>query len=262
MDNIIDRSEIPALVERLRGEGKTIVTFNGSFDVLHTGHMRCLQEAKALGDVLIIPLNSDASIQRYKGKDRPIVPEADRAEMLASLSYVDYVVLFDDMVPIGVISEIRPDIHCNGADWGPCCIEKDAVEKGGGRIHILQWAPGRSTSELIRRIRALQESPRAVLFAAGLAPVPDTVCEQLRENGLLVITMPEGVSPENLEGIRDKHHFALNSSWLLSTEMADVFTGRCVNAKTILIGTAPESSVLPHYEVADIDEAARLILDA
>ena len=123
MGKIVERSEIPELVERLRSEGTTVVTFNGSFDVLHAGHVRCLREAREQGDVLIVPLNSDASIQSYKGKTRPIVPEADRAEMLAALQCVDYVVLFDDIVPMGIISEIRPDIHCNGADWGPCCIE-------------------------------------------------------------------------------------------------------------------------------------------
>ncbi|MFC1671959.1 adenylyltransferase/cytidyltransferase family protein [Planctomycetota bacterium] len=260
MGKSIARSEIPALVERLRGEGKTIVTFNGSFDVLHAGHIRCLQEAKKQGDVLIIPLNSDVGIQRYKGTTRPVVPEGDRAEMLAALACVDYVVLFDDIVPMGILSEIRPDVHCNGADWGPCCIEKDAVEQGGGRIHILQWAPGRSTSELLKKIRSLKESPRAVMLAATLASVPEEARAQLSAAGLLVLDLSAGASPEILAHMRDEHGLALSSSWVISPEMTDVITGRLVNAKTVLVGTAPEGSVMPHYQVADVEEALALVL--
>jgi rfaE bifunctional protein nucleotidyltransferase chain/domain len=257
---IVDRSEIPALVERLRAEGKTIVTFNGSFDVLHAGHIRCLREAKEQGDVLIVPLNSDVSIRSYKGKTRPIVAEGDRAETLAALECVDYVVLFDDIVPMGIISEIRPDVHCNGADWGPCCIEKEEVEKGGGRVHILEWAPGRSTSELLKRIRSLEESPRAVMLAEGLGPVPDDVRDRLSAGGLLVLDLPAEPSPGNLEQIRDEHALALSSSWVISGAMADLVTGRMVNAKTVLVGKAPEGNVMPHYAVADLAEALSVIL--
>jgi rfaE bifunctional protein nucleotidyltransferase chain/domain len=257
---IVDRSDIPALVARLRAEGKSIVTFNGSFDVLHAGHVRCLREAKEQGDLLIVPLNSDASIRSYKGQTRPIVPQGDRAEMLAALECVDYVVLFDHIVPMGIISEIRPDVHCNGADWGPCCIEKEVVVEGGGRIHILEWAPGRSTSELLKRIRSLEESPRAALLSAGLGAVPDDVRDRLSAGGLLVLDLPEESSPGNLEQIRDEHSLALSSSWVISGTMADIVTGRMVNAKTVLVGRAPEGNVMPHYEVAALAEAVSIIL--
>ena len=115
---------------------------NGSFDVLHVGHVRCLREAREQGDVLIAALNSDASIRSYKGKVRPIVPQEERAEMLAALSSVDYVVLFDDINPKPIIAEIRPDVHCNGADWGPGCIEREVVEV---------VTPGTATAENERR---------------------------------------------------------------------------------------------------------------
>jgi rfaE bifunctional protein nucleotidyltransferase chain/domain len=257
---LLDREEIPALVERLRAEGRSIVTFNGSFDVLHAGHVRCLREAKGQGDVLIVPLNSDASIQRYKGRTRPIVPEGDRAEMLAALECVDHVVLFDDIVPMGIISEIRPDVHCNGADWGPCCIEKEAVEKGGGRIHILEWAPGRSTSELLKKIRSLQESPSAVMVSPALGPLPDDDRQRLAAAGKHVFELPADASPAALEGIRDESGLALGSSWVVSNDMKDIVTGRMVNAKTILVGSAPEGDVMPHHEAADISRAVAVIL--
>ena len=140
MGKIVNRGELSKLIESLREQGKTIVTMNGSFDVLHTGHVRCLQEAREQGDVLIVPLNSDKGIQSYKGKERPLIPQEDRAEMLTALTCVDYVVLFDDINPIAILSEIRPDVHCNGADWGPGCIEQETVEQGGGRLHILKWS--------------------------------------------------------------------------------------------------------------------------
>jgi rfaE bifunctional protein nucleotidyltransferase chain/domain len=260
MGRIVQRSDIRALVERQRGEGKTIVTFNGSFDVLHAGHVRCLQEAGEQGDVLIVPINSDASIRSYKGKTRPIVPEADRAEMLAALECVDYVVLFDDIVPMGIISEIRPDVHCNGADWGPCCIEKEGVEKGGGRVHILKWAPGRSTSELLKRIRSLQESPRAVMICPELGSVPDEAGSRLSAAGFLVLALPEPPSPGLLEGVRDEHGLALSSSWVISREMAAIVAGRMVNAKTVLVGTAPPGDVMPHYQVDDLAGGTTVIL--
>ncbi len=257
---IVARVEIPALVARLRAEGRAIVTFNGSFDVLHTGHVRCLREARGQGDVLIVPLNSDASIQSYKGKTRPIVSESDRAEMLAALECVDYVVLFDDIVPMGIISEIRPDVHCNGADWGPCCIEKEEVEKGGGRIHILEWAPGRSTSELLKRIRSLDESPAAVLVSAALGSLPDGAREMLSAAGKILLDLPGDASPTAIERLRDEHGLALSSSWVVSNDMNDIVTGRMVNAKTILVGGAPEGNVRPHYEAADLSGAIAIIL--
>ncbi len=148
-----------ALVQRLKRQGKTIVTYNGSFDLFHAGHMRSLQEAKKQGDVLIILLNSDKSVKLYKGPSRPIVSEEERAEMLEALFCVDYVTLFDDITPIRILENIRPDVHCNGSDWGRDCVEREAVERHGGRIHVLKWIPGRSTSSLLKRIREVSSTP-------------------------------------------------------------------------------------------------------
>lgn len=282
MAEIIDRSKISALTDVLREQGKTIVTMNGSFDLLHIGHVRCLREAREQGDVLIIALNSDASIQSYKGKGRPFVPQKERAEMLVSLSSVNYVVLFDDINPKSIIAEIRPDIHCNGADWGPGCIEKDVVERGGGRLHILKWSPGRSTTELLGRIRQATASPGAIFL-----PVPLLSEEKAGKSlakaaslGLKLVLFseetashPEGeeVSPDAayygrpfdqalLEEARDELGLALSSSWVVSSDMRHVLAGREVNARTILVGRPPEGSVLPHYEVKGLEEALSIIL--
>ncbi len=152
MSKIKSTQEIQQIANQLRGDNKTIVTYNGSFDILHVGHARSLQEAKTLGDVLIVPLNSDKSVKMYKGPKRPIVGEKERAEMLSALGCVDYVVFFDETDPIRILDIIKPHIHANGADYGENCIEKDIVEKNGGKIQILKWSDGFSTSKLIKKI--------------------------------------------------------------------------------------------------------------
>jgi hypothetical protein len=162
---------------------------------------------------------------------------------------------------MGIISEIRPDVHCNGADWGPCCIEKEEVESGGGRIHILEWAPGRSTSELLKKIRSLEESPAAVMVSPSLGPLPDGERGPLAASGRIVLDLPAHASPAALEGIRDEHGLALSSSWVVSSDMNDIVSGRMVNAKTILVGSAPEGNVMPHYEVENLAAAVAVILD-
>mgnify|MGYP001559257438 CR=1 FL=1 len=149
---IKNQKEIIALVQKLRKEGKKIATYNGSFDILHLGHVKSLQEARKQGDVLIVPLNSDKSIKAYKSPKRPIIPQSQRAQMLAALSCVDYVVIFNETNPIKILDKIKPDIHCNGADYGKNCVEKDIVEKNGGKIHILKWIPNLSTSKIIKKI--------------------------------------------------------------------------------------------------------------
>lgn len=146
------QQQIIRLVRNFRKQGKKIVTYNGSFDILHLGHVKSLQEAKKQGDVLIVPLNSDKSIKAYKSPKRPIIPQSQRAQMLSALSCVDYVVIFDETNPIKILDKIKPDIHCNGADYGQNCIEKDVVKKNGGKIHILKWLPGLSTTKIIKKI--------------------------------------------------------------------------------------------------------------
>jgi D-beta-D-heptose 7-phosphate kinase/D-beta-D-heptose 1-phosphate adenosyltransferase len=151
---LIGRAGLAPLSQSLKAQGKRVVTINGSFDLLHAGHVHILEEAKAQGDVLIVGLNSDASVKAYKGESRPIVPEGERARMLLALRAVDFVHIFDETEPMPFLAEIKPQVHVNGAEYGPDCIEAPLVKANGGRIHIVSKIPGLSTSALLARIRA------------------------------------------------------------------------------------------------------------
>jgi D-glycero-beta-D-manno-heptose 1-phosphate adenylyltransferase len=135
--------------------GKTVVWTNGCFDILHVGHVRSLRDAKALGDVLIVGINSDVSVRVIKGDSRPIVNQSDRAELIAALEMVDYVTIFDEPTPVAALSRLRPDIHCKGAEYADGARpvpERETVLGYGGQIRFLPFHPGRSTSEIVERI--------------------------------------------------------------------------------------------------------------
>lgn len=158
---VLARSDLRGHADRLKADGKRLVTINGSFDLLHYGHVYILEEACKQGDVLIVGLNSDSSVRGYKGPQRPIVPEMERARMLLSLRAVDYVHIFDEPVPMPFLEEVRPDVHVNGSEYGERCIEAETVKRLGGRLHIVGRLEGFSTSDLLRRITALEsQSPR------------------------------------------------------------------------------------------------------
>ena len=144
-----------ALVGRARAEGKTVVFTNGVFDILHPGHTRYLRDARALGDVLIVAVNSDRSARALgKAADRPVNTEAERAEVLAALASVDAVVVFDEETPHEIISLIQPDILVKGADWGEdAIVGREVVEARGGRVVRVPLADGYSTTRLIQRVR-------------------------------------------------------------------------------------------------------------
>jgi rfaE bifunctional protein nucleotidyltransferase chain/domain len=151
---ILSADEAAAWAERLRQAGKTIVFTNGVFDLLHPGHVRYLGDARALGDALIVAVNSDRSVRANKGPERPINPEAERAELLAALASVDAVVIFDEETPLEIVTRIQPDILVKGADWGhDNIVGRDVVEARGGRVVRIELLAGYSTSELIRRVR-------------------------------------------------------------------------------------------------------------
>lgn len=141
-------------VSELRAAGKTIATLNGSFDLLHAGHLKMIHEASTQGDVLILALNSDASIQKFKSPLRPIVPLEHRLEMIAALEFVDYVTYFDETDPIALLEKIKPDVHNNGSEYGKECIEAEVVKKHGGIVHIVKLVPGLSTTKLIEKIKS------------------------------------------------------------------------------------------------------------
>ncbi len=149
---------LPAMLrerERLRSLGRRLVFTNGCFDLLHSGHVQYLTAARALGDALVVGLNSDASVQRNKGPLRPIVGERERARLLLALRCVDYVVLFDDDTPLHLIEALRPDVLVKGRDWEGNVVGSEAVEAAGGKVVLADLVPNRSTSGLIERILAL-----------------------------------------------------------------------------------------------------------
>jgi len=134
--------------------GRRIVFTNGCFDLLHPGHVCILQEARELGDALIVGLNSDASVRQLKGEGRPVLPERERAEILAALECVDAVVIFDEVTPREVIARLLPDVLVKGGDWpGNQIVGREEVEAAGGRVVSIPVVPGYSTTEILRRIR-------------------------------------------------------------------------------------------------------------
>ncbi|MEI6242722.1 MAG: adenylyltransferase/cytidyltransferase family protein [Chlamydiota bacterium] len=149
---ILELSQLEKVLPSLRKEKKTIVTLNGSFDLLHAGHLYIIEEAAKLGDVLIVALNSDESIRQYKNPSRPIISLPYRLQMMAALECVDFVTFFHEVDPRNLLSRICPDIHVNGAEYGSECIEKEIVEKGGGRLHLVKRIDGLSTSAIIEKI--------------------------------------------------------------------------------------------------------------
>ena len=140
--------------ERLRAAGQTLVFTNGVFDILHLGHVRYLSEARALGDALVIAINSDRSVRELKGPDRPLTKENHRAEILAALRAVDYVTIFDDVSPRSLIARLLPDVLVKGGDYALDQIHgREEVEAAGGRVVSLPFVEGVSTSEIIRRMK-------------------------------------------------------------------------------------------------------------
>ena len=150
---IYHRSELTSRLQQARTDGDVVVTTNGCFDVLHLGHLRYLQAARQLGDLLVVAVNSDSSVRQLKGENRPLVPEAERAEMLAGLECVDYVVIFPELTPIDLLSELKPSIHVKGGDYKlEQLVERGVVEVNGGKVIVGLNVPGKSTTNLIEVI--------------------------------------------------------------------------------------------------------------
>lgn len=153
MGIVVDRKNLISLIKDLKAQGRTIVTTNGCFDILHVGHVRYLNKAKSFGDVLVVALNSDSSTRALKGETRPINSQNDRAEILANLNCVDIVVIFDETSPEKLLVEIAPDIHTKGADYTIETLpEAKAIMAAGGRIEFIDFVAGKSTTNVIKKI--------------------------------------------------------------------------------------------------------------
>jgi D-beta-D-heptose 7-phosphate kinase/D-beta-D-heptose 1-phosphate adenosyltransferase len=154
-EKLFELEELTEEVRALRKAGKTIVFTNGCFDLLHVGHVRYLEAAKAEGDILVVGVNSDQSVRLIKGPKRPVVPERERSEILASLGCVDYVTIFDDPDPLAVIKSLRPDVLVKGADWPEDgIVGKQVVEESGGRVVRVPLTEEASSTNIIERIFA------------------------------------------------------------------------------------------------------------
>jgi D-glycero-beta-D-manno-heptose 1-phosphate adenylyltransferase len=156
LGKVVSQAELMPIIAQAKRERHCVVFTNGCFDILHPGHIRLLETARGLGDILVLALNSDRSVRENKGVGRPIVPEAERAEVAAALAAVDYVVLFDEPTPRGIISRLLPNILVKGSDWGPDeIVGREEVEAAGGRVVSLPLEPGYSTSGVIERAAKL-----------------------------------------------------------------------------------------------------------
>jgi rfaE bifunctional protein nucleotidyltransferase chain/domain len=154
MGKIVSQKELIQIALREKTAGRCVVFTNGCFDLLHLGHVRCLQKASALGDLLIVAINSDFSVRQIKGPERPHVCEQDRAEILAALESVDYVTIFDELTPLELISRILPNILTKSSDWSASdVIGRKEVEEAGGSFVSIPFDPGYSTTSLVEKIR-------------------------------------------------------------------------------------------------------------
>lgn len=155
---ILTREDLVSVSKKIKDAGKTIVTLNGTFDVLHPGHLKIIGEAKKLGDVLIIGLNSDKSVKKLKGESRPILDQGSRGRQLLALRDVDYVHVFEETVPMPFLRKVRPHVHVNGSEYGIRCIEAPTLKKMGAKLHIVKKNPDFSSSEIISKLTKTSHS--------------------------------------------------------------------------------------------------------
>ncbi|MBN1473924.1 MAG: D-glycero-beta-D-manno-heptose 1-phosphate adenylyltransferase [Syntrophaceae bacterium] len=154
MNKILDRNTLKNKLEELRKKGKKIAFTNGCFDILHIGHVRYLREAKKTADILVLALNSDASVKKIKGKKRPLVPQEDRAEIMAALEFIDFVTIFDETTPLELINLLKPDVLIKGGDWAEDdVVGRDEIKKWGGKLTLIPEIKGKSTTSIVDKIR-------------------------------------------------------------------------------------------------------------
>jgi rfaE bifunctional protein nucleotidyltransferase chain/domain len=153
MNKILERDVLRNKLEELRKKGKKVAFTNGCFDILHVGHVRYLREAKKTADVLVIALNSDSSVRAIKGEKRPLMPENERAELLAALEFIDFVTIFEELTPLELINYLKPDILIKGGDWPEeKVVGREEVKKWGGRVAIIPEVAGKSTTNIVEKI--------------------------------------------------------------------------------------------------------------
>lgn len=156
MNKILERNALKVKLEELRKKGKKIAFTNGCFDILHVGHVRYLREAKKTADVLVLALNSDSSVRSIKGEKRPLMTENERAEILAALEFIDFVTIFNELTPQELIIYLKPDILIKGGDWEEeKVVGREEIKKWGGRVAIIPEVEGKSTTNIVEKIKKL-----------------------------------------------------------------------------------------------------------
>jgi len=156
MNKILERNALKDKLEELRKKGKKIAFTNGCFDILHVGHVRYLREAKKTADVLVLALNSDSSVRSLKGEKRPLMNEKERAEILAALEFIDFVTIFPELTPLELINYLKPDILIKGGDWPEeKVVGREEIKKWGGRVAIIPEVEGKSTTNIVEKIKKL-----------------------------------------------------------------------------------------------------------
>jgi rfaE bifunctional protein nucleotidyltransferase chain/domain len=159
MNKILDRTILREKMDVLRKDGKKIAFTNGCFDILHVGHVRYLREARKTADVLVLALNSDSSVRSIKGEKRPLVPEAERAEVLAALEFIDFITIFPESTPLELINYLKPDILIKGGDWPEeKIVGREEVKKWGGRVVLIPEVKGKSTTNIVEKIKSVYGS--------------------------------------------------------------------------------------------------------
>jgi len=156
MKKILDRNTLKNQLEKLRKEGKKIAFTNGCFDIIHVGHVRYLREAKKTADVLVLALNSDSSVRAIKGETRPLVGEEERAEILAAFEFIDFVTIFEELTPLELINYLKPDVLIKGGDWPEeKIVGREEIKKWGGRVAIIPEVTGKSTTNIVEKIKKI-----------------------------------------------------------------------------------------------------------
>jgi rfaE bifunctional protein nucleotidyltransferase chain/domain len=156
MNKILERNALKDKLEGLRKKGKKIAFTNGCFDILHVGHVRYLREAKKTADILVLALNSDSSVRSLKGEERPLIPEKERAEIIAALEFIDFVTIFPELTPLELINYLKPDILIKGGDWPEeKVVGREEIKKWGGRVAIIPEVEGKSTTNIVEKIKKL-----------------------------------------------------------------------------------------------------------
>jgi D-beta-D-heptose 7-phosphate kinase/D-beta-D-heptose 1-phosphate adenosyltransferase len=161
MDKILDRTKLKDKLNELRTQGKKIAFTNGCFDILHVGHVRYLREAKKTADVLVLALNSDSSVRTIKGEKRPVVGEQERAEIMAALEFIDFVTVFQEPTPLELINLLQPDVLIKGGDWPEeKVVGREEIRTWGGRVAIIPEIEGKSTTNIVEKIKSLYGSDK------------------------------------------------------------------------------------------------------